>query len=119
METKVSNATEQEKSNLINFFINRYKSDDPNIDEIDAYLQYKSHIVSITKIEIDFKEKKKIIFNVIQLYNSIIRDYYTKVLSDCVMYYSEFYEVKDDNFEDISNDDFLDFGKVNSVTSKK
>jgi hypothetical protein len=104
MKYKITEATEQEKKDLLVFLMKDYieiTKDyfDIEEDEIDTYLSFKQQIVSIKKIEIELAGIIKIIFNTIFLTQQ----------ESIVLYHSEFLELVDDKFIDITECDYLQF----------
>ena len=130
MKIKVSEATKEERTNLFNFLVNRYKDEcenspfgfDIEFDEIDEYLDLIQESISIQKFEIELDGIVKIIFNKISFSqgdipeSEFVLQKNGKVelkengkISKSVFYYSSFYEFEDNKFLDITEDDIIPF----------
>ena len=129
MKIKVSEATKEERTNLFNFLVNRYKDEcenspfvfDIEFDEIDEYLDLIQESISIQKFEIELDGIVKIIFNKISFVQGEIPESELvfkngKVvaksngkISKSVFHSSSFYEFEDNKFLDITNDDIIPF----------
>ena len=130
MKTKVSEATKEERTNLFNFLVNRYKTECENspfgfeieVDEVDEFLDLILQSISIQKYEIELNDIIKTIFNrvafiesqspdnefVVEKGQAVLKP--TGKISQHIMYYSSFYELVDNTFIDITNDDCILFG---------
>ena len=132
MKIKVSEATKEERTNLFNFLVNRYKDEcenspfgfDIEFDEIDEYLDLIQESISIQKFEIELDGIVKIIFNKISFVQGEIPESELvfkngKVvaksngkISKSVFHSSSFYEFEDNKFLDITNDDIIHFSYI-------
>jgi len=130
MKIKVSEATKEERTNLFNFLVKRYKDECKNspfrfeieVDEVDEYLNLVDRTKSLQKFEIEVDGLIKIIFNQISFIEEKIPESEFEIERGvavpkltgksfkAVTYVSYFYELIDDKFIDISNNDFLNFG---------
>ena len=130
MKIEIIEATKEERTNLFNFLVNRYKKECENspfdfeieVDEVDYYLDLIQQSISIQKFEIELNNIVKVIFNRISFIESQTPDNEfvvengqavlkpTGKISQTIMYYSSFYELEDDTFIDITQDDCILFG---------
>jgi hypothetical protein len=130
MKIKVTEATQEERDNLFNFLVKRYKDEceispfgfEIEVDEVDKCLDLVIRTKSLQKFEIEVDGVIKIIFNQISFIEEIIPESkfeiergvavpkQTEKSIKAVTYVSYFYELIDDKFIDISNNDFLNFG---------
>jgi hypothetical protein len=126
MKIKVIEVTKEERTNLFNFLVNRSKTEfatlDIEVDEVDEYLNFIQQSISIQKFEIELNNIVKIIFSRISFIESQMPDNEfvvekgqavlkpTGKISQTIMYYSSFYELEDDTFIDITQDDCILFG---------
>jgi hypothetical protein len=128
MKIKVIEATKEERTNLFNFLVNRYKTESESspfnieVDEVDEYLDLIQQSISIQKYEIELNDIIKTIFNRVAFIESQMPDNEfvvekgqavlkpTGKISQTIMYYSSFYELVDNTFIDITQDDCILFG---------
>jgi hypothetical protein len=128
MKIKVIEATKEERTNLFNFLVNRYKTESESspfnieFDEVDEYLDLIQQSISIQKYEIELNDIIKTIFNRVAFIESQMPDNEfvvekgqavlkpTGKISQTIMYYSSFYELVDNTFIDITQDDCILFG---------
>jgi len=130
MKIKVIEVTKEEKTNLFNFLVNRYKKECENspfdfeieVDEVDYYLGIIQQSISIQKFEIELNNIVKIIFNrisfmesqtpegefVVEKGQAVLKP--TGKISQTIMHLSCFYELQDNTFIDITEDDCILFG---------
>ena len=128
MKIKVIELTKEERTNLFNFLVNGYKTDceslpfDVEVDEVEYYLDLIQQSISIQKYEIELNDIIKTIFNRVAFIESQVPDNEfvvekgqavlkpTGKISQTIMYYSSFYELVDNQFIDITQDDCILFG---------
>ena len=130
MKIKLSEATKEERTNLFNFLINRLKTECESspfgfkieVDEVDEYLDLVQESISVQKFEIELDGIIKTIFNrvafiesqspdnefVVEKGQAVLKP--TGKISQHIMYYSSFYELVDNTFIDITQDDCILFG---------
>ena len=128
MKIKVIELTKEERTNLFNFLVNGYKTDceslpfDVEVDEVEYYLDLIQQSISIQKYEIELNDIIKTIFNrvafiesqspdnefVVEKGQAVLKP--TGKISQHIMYYSSFYELVDNTFIDITQDDCILFG---------
>jgi hypothetical protein len=124
MKTKVSQATEEEKTLLMNFVTRQIADDTAKLNEIfvipmeisddediDTFLKLKEQWVSVNKIEIENGDVKHTIFNVLSIRNEDIETLNGKAesmgISSEISFYNLTFELVGDKFEDISLNDIL------------
>jgi hypothetical protein len=128
MKIKVIEATKEERNNLFIFLVNRYKTESESspfnieVDEVDEYLDLIQQSISIQKYEIELNDIIKTIFNRVAFIESQMPDNEfvvekgqavlkpTGKISQTIMYYSSFYELVDNTFIDITQDNCILFG---------
>ncbi len=130
MKIKVIEATKEERTNLFNFLVNRYKKDCESspfgvkieVDEVDEYLDLIQQSISIQKYEIELNDIVKTIFNRVAFIESEMPDNEfvvekgqavlkpTGKISQTIMHFSSFYELVDNTFIDITQDNCILFG---------
>jgi hypothetical protein len=124
MKTKVSQATEEEKTLLMNFATREIADETAKLNEIfvipmeisddediDTFLKLKEQWVSVNKIEIENGDVKHTIFNVLSIRNEDIETLNGKAesmgISSEISFYNLTFELVGDKFEDISLNDIL------------
>jgi hypothetical protein len=124
MKTKVSQATEEEKTLLMNFVTREIADETAKLNEIfvipmeisddediDTFLKLKEQWVSVNKIEIENGDVKHTIFNVLSIRNEDIETLNGKAesmgISSEISFYNLTFELVGDKFEDISLNDIL------------
>ena len=130
MKIKVSEATKEERTNLFNFLVIKSKTEWENspfgfeieVDEVDEYLDLIVQSISIQKYEIELNDIIKTIFNRVAFIESKMPDSEfvvekgqavlkpTGKISQTIIFYSSFYELVDNTFIDITDDDCILFG---------
>jgi hypothetical protein len=123
MKTKVSQATEEEKTLLMNFVTRQIaddtakfnKSNDTPMeisdDDIDTFLYLKESWISVNKIEIENNDMKHIIFNILSIYNvdveGLDENHQSTGMMNAISYTNFTFKLVADKFEEISLNDFL------------
>lgn len=123
MKTKVSQATEEEKTLLMNFVTRQIaddtakfnKSNDTPMeisdDDIDTFLYLKESWISVNKIEIENNDMKHIIFNILSIYNvdveGLDENHQSMGMMNSISYTNFTFKLVADKFEEISLNDFL------------
>ena len=123
MKTKVSQATEEEKTLLMNFVTRQIaddtakfnKSSDTTMeisdDDIDTFLYLKESWISVNKIEIENNDMKHTIFNILSIYNvdveGLDENHQSMGMMNSISYTNFTFKLVADKFEEISLNDFL------------
>ena len=123
MKTKVSQATEEEKTLLMNFVTRQIaddtakfnKSNDTPMeisdDDIDTFLYLKESWISVNKIEIENNDMKHTIFNILSIYNvdveGLDENHQSMGMMNSISYTNFTFKLVADKFEEISLNDFL------------
>jgi hypothetical protein len=124
MKTKVSQATEEEKTLLMNFATREIADETAKLNEIfvipmeisddediDTFLKLKEQWVSVNKIEIENNDMKHIIFNILSIYNvdveGLDENHQSTGMMNAISYTNFTFKLVADKFEEISLNDFL------------
>lgn len=124
METQidVTPASNDEKNRLVKFVVNNLRKEDFTLtidEEIDSFFSFSKSFRAVNKIEIKFNGIKRILFSVILIEDvkefDVYFDHKLTSKENCynLEFHHSYFELINNEIQDITLDDFITLGKVN------